>query len=354
MSKKHLGAVIAAVAVLAAVWFVVQRLRTSGFAWREFATALANVDWRWLALSMILGMATYAGRALRWEIMIRPLRPDASVWRILSGTAIGFTAVVLFGRAGEPVRPYLIANSEGVSFSSQIAAWLVERILDLLMVLLIFGIALTQISHSSVQPGPRIRVALQAGGYTAGLTGVACLALLIAMRQFRGSVQQRLIGALSFLPPKIVTKIAGFLVSFEEGMQCMRSTASTVILIVYSIVEWIVIAAAFACVFKAFPATSGLGITDVVILLGFVAFGSALQIPGVGGGMQIATVLVLTEFFGIGLETATGIALVLWIVSFVLIVPIGLALAFSEGIKWRNLRNLDTSDTLESTKGGSA
>jgi glycosyltransferase 2 family protein len=341
LNRKHLGAGIAAVALIAAVLFVVQRLRTSGFAWREFAAALAQVDWRWLALSMVLVMATYAGRALRWEVMLRPLRADASVWRILSATAIGFTAVVLFGRAGEPVRPYLIAKSEGVSFSSQVAAWLVERILDLLMILLVFGIALTQVSHSAIQPGPRIRVALQAGGYTAGLTGIACLALLIAMRQFRGSVQQRLIGALSFLPQKLVSRIAAFLVSFEQGMECMRSTASTLILIAYSILEWTVIAAAFACVFRAFPATSRLGITDVVIVLGFVAFGSALQIPGVGGGMQIATVLVLTEFFGIGLETATGIALVLWIVSFVLIVPVGLALAFSEGIKWRNLRDLD-------------
>jgi uncharacterized membrane protein YbhN (UPF0104 family) len=195
-------------------------------------------------------------------------------------------------------------------------------------------------------------VALQAGGYTAGLTGIACLALLIAMRQFRGSVHQRLLTALSFLPEKVVTKIAGFLVSFEDGMQCMRSTASTILLFLYSIVEWLVIAAAFACVFKAFPATSKLGITDVVILLGFVAFGSALQIPGVGGGMQIVTVLVLTEFFGIGLETATGIALVLWIVSFVLIVPVGFALAFSEGIKWRNLRHLDASDTMGISPGG--
>ncbi|MGD1098494.1 MAG: lysylphosphatidylglycerol synthase transmembrane domain-containing protein [Bryobacteraceae bacterium] len=352
MSKRHLGAGIAALAALAAVLFVVHRLRTSGFAWKEFAAALTQVDWRWLALSMILVMATYAGRALRWEVMIRPLRADASLWRLLSGTAIGFTAVVLFGRAGEPVRPYLIAKSEGISFSSQIAAWLVERILDLLMILLIFGIALTQIAHSTVQPGPRIRVALQAAGYTAGLTGIACLALLIAMRQFRGRLQQRLLGALSFLPEKAVSRIAGFLASFEDGMQCMRSAGSTVLLFAYSIVEWLVIATAFACVFKAFPATASLGITDVVILLGFVAFGSALQIPGVGGGMQIVTVLVLTEFFGIGLETATGIALVLWIVSFVLIVPIGLALAFSEGIKWRNLRHLDASGTMEAHNGG--
>jgi hypothetical protein len=78
-----------------------------------------------------------------------------------------------------------------------------------------------------------------------------------------------------------------------------------------------------------------------VILLGFVCFGSIVQLPGVGGGMQIVTVLMLTEFFGVSLEAASGIALVLWIISFVAIVPIGLVLAFREGIQWRNLRHIE-------------
>ena len=195
--------------------------------------------------------------------------------------------------------------------------------LDLLMILLIFGIALTQVSRSAIQPGPRIRVILEAGGYTAGFTGAACLALLIALRQFRGRAAALLDAFCRFSRTGCWDESRTVLSSFEEGMQSHAQHASTLLLIVYTIVEWLVIAAAFACVFQAFPATRSLGVTDVVIVLGFVAFGSAVQIPGVGGGMQIATVLVLTEFFGVGLEAASGIALVLWIISFVAIVPIG-------------------------------
>lgn len=321
--------------------FVVYRWRTSGFAWHEFTKALAGVDWSWLALALALIMATYVGRALRWEVMLRPLQKHTSLWRIFSATAIGFTAVVLFGRAGEPVRPYLISKREGVTFSSQVAAWVVERMLDLLMVLLIFGIALSQISRSAIQHGPRVRIVLEAGGYTAGIIGAACLALLLGLRKFHGRVQERLMEGLSFLPALLAAKVEKALKSFGEGMESTRSGARTALLVFYTVVEWCVIAASFGCVFKAFPATHELGVTDVVILLGFVCFGSIVQIPGVGGGMQIVTVLVLTEFFGITLETASGIALVLWIITFVVIVPLGLALAFHEGIKWRNLRHIE-------------
>ncbi len=331
--------------MLAAVVFVYYRWRDSGFSWQKFVAVFINVDWSWLVLALALILATYVGRAMRWEIMLRPLSSQVRLWRLVVATCIGFTAVVLFGRAGEPVRPYLIARKEGVSFSSQVAAWLVERILDLLMVLLIFGIALTQISRSGVQPGPQIRSALEAAGLLAGITGAASLALLLGLRRFRGHIRTRLMEALSFLPDVVHQKVARFLDAFEEGMQSTQRQSYVWLLVLYTIVEWLVIAGSFFCVFRAFPATAGLRITDVVIALGFISFGSVLQIPGVGGGMQIATVLVLTEFYGVSLEAASGIALALWIITFVVIVPLGLAMAFHEGIKWRSLRNIEESSS---------
>jgi uncharacterized protein (TIRG00374 family) len=345
LKKHHLGAGLGILAILAAVLFVVYRWRHSGFAWAKFVAVFSDVDWSWLTLAMALILATYVGRALRWEVMLRPLSKQVRLWRLLVATCIGFTAVVLFGRAGEPVRPYLIARNAGVSFSSQVAAWLVERILDLLMVLLIFGIALTQISRSGIQPGARIESALEAAGLLAGITGALCLALLLGLHHFRGNIRTRLMEALSFLPEVLHQRVARFLHAFEEGMQSTQRTSYVWLLVTYTVIEWLVVAGSFFCVFRAFPATAGMRVTDVVIALGFVAFGSVLQIPGVGGGMQIATVLVLTEFYGVSLEAASGIALVLWIITFVVIVPLGLVLAFHEGIKWRSLRHIEESSS---------
>ena len=64
---------------------------------------------------------------------------------LLSATMIGFTAITLFGRPGEFVRPYLIARKEQVPVTSQFAAWVLERIFDLLMALLLFAFALTRV-----------------------------------------------------------------------------------------------------------------------------------------------------------------------------------------------------------------
>ena len=343
MKKHHLGAILGVVALAGAIVWVYYRWRTSGFDWHEFLSSIQNVNWHWMSVALGCVLLSYLGRALRWEIMLRPLTTRSSVWRVLVATCIGFAAVVLFGRAGEPVRPFLIAKKEGVSFSSQVAAWIVERMLDLLMVLVIFGIALTQVANSAIQHGPRTQEILEAAGYMAGVTGAICLALLIALRQFRGRVRARLIEALAFLPNPLHAKIEKFLHAFEEGMASTRKGSFTWLLILYSAVEWAILAGSFFATFRAFPATAGLSLTDAIIALGFIAFGSIVQIPGLGGGMQIAAVVVMTEFYGVSLGAATSIALIMWMNNFVVIIPVGFALAFHEGIKWRSLRHLGDS-----------
>jgi ABC-type sulfate transport system permease component len=74
--------------------------------------------------------------------------------------------------------------------------------------------------------------------------------------------------------------------------------------------------------------------------MGFVSFGAIVQIPGIGGGTQVVSVLVLTELFGTGLEVATSFSLFIWVVTFVVIVPVGLLLSVREGLNWRRLRQI--------------
>ena len=227
-----------------------------------------------------------------------------------------------------------------MSFSSQVAAWLLERILDLMMVLLIFGLALAQISRSGFQPGPRMAVVLQVGGTIVGLTAAVCLAVLLLFRYFTEKMQHRLVDSISFLPEQVRARITTLLGAFLQGMQSTRSNAYIFQLMAYSLLEWGLVVICYLVLLWAFPATAAFGLTDVVIFMGFVGFGAAVQIPGVGGGVQVASIFVFTEFFRLSLETAAGLALVLWLISFVLVVPIGVVLAFREGLNWRNLRHI--------------
>ncbi len=339
-------AILVALAALLVIAFILYRLRGTSFHWQRFAATFQHVHWGWLTVSILLVFLTYLGRALRWEVMLRPLGRTPGIWKLTTDTAIGFTAVVLLGRAGEVVRPYLISVRAGVPFSSQLAAWLLERVLDLLAVLLIFGFALTRIPAHGLALGRGLQWVLGAGGYLVTAIGAACVVFLVLFRNFAEPVQERLLSALTFLPENHYRRIESMLRAFSQGMESTRDLGFLGLLVAYSVALWAVIIGCYYTLFLAFPATAGLNSTDVVVFLGFVAFGSIVQIPGIGGGMQVVSIVVLTQIYGLGFEAATGVALFIWLVTFVAVVPAGLVCAFHEGLNWSKLKHLQENVPL--------
>ncbi len=300
---------------------------------------LAGLRLSWILISLLPLYGTYYGRALRWAVFLKPLKREVSVWNVTSATVIGFTAITLFGRPGEFIRPYLIAVKERVAISSQLAAWLLERLFDLLMALLIFGFALGRITASGIAVGPRLAWVLAIGGKFVAIVSVILLILLISFRHFAEPARRRLTDALRFLPEARFLKAERLVTAFVQGVESTRSDTALLLVFLYSVLEWILIAGSYWCVLQAFPEIH-LTIVDILIFLGFVAFGSIVQIPGIGGGTQVAAVVVLTEIFGIRLERATAFAVAIWLLTFVAIVPVGLFLALKEGLDWHKLRQI--------------
>jgi glycosyltransferase 2 family protein len=332
------------------------RTRGTSFRWNLFLATLDHLDWRWLAASICLILLGIVGRAMRWQVMLRPLlilklkggeaRP-IGVWRLTSDTAIGLAAGVLLGRVGEVVRPYLIAVQTGLPFSSQAAAWLLERMLDLLAVLLLCGYAFISIPSYAWRLGPKVQDALVAGGYSLAFVGALCLVLLLAFRDPNRRAQTRVLSALAFLPEHQQRRAAEMLEAFAQGVECTRDSRLLALLLSYTLLEWVVIVASSFALLQGFSATRGFHILDVLVILAFGTIGSLVQVPGLGGGVQVAVIVALTRIYRIPLEAASGIAIWIWLVGTLAIVPIGLACAFHEGLNWSKLKLLSAKQILE-------
>jgi uncharacterized protein (TIRG00374 family) len=291
-------------------------------------------------LACVCAGLSYLGRAIRWSVLIRPVSPHPSMRNLLTATVIGFTAVTLFGRPGEFVRPYLISVKENVPFSSQVAAWLLERIFDLLVALAIFGFALGQVRSSGMTVGPTVAWVMGFGGRFVAVAAAISLGVFLLIRHFSETMRRRILAALEFLPPHHFERAERLVNAFVQGAEGTRGHLALVSLVVYTVLEWAVIAACYLCVTRAFGPSLHFGFTDVLIFMGFVSFGAIVQIPGIGGGIQVVTVVVLTELFRVPLEIATSLALLLWIIMFVVFAPLGILLAIREGLDWAKLRSL--------------
>src|SRR5688572_32746641 len=95
----------------------------------------------WLAASIAVTMGTYWLRAIRWQILLAPLKA-VRLRSLFSITIIGFAAIFLLGRAGEVARPLWLARREKVALTGSVATIVVERFVDAIMLIVAFVLAL--------------------------------------------------------------------------------------------------------------------------------------------------------------------------------------------------------------------
>ncbi|MGA7078188.1 MAG: lysylphosphatidylglycerol synthase transmembrane domain-containing protein [Terriglobales bacterium] len=327
--------VVYAVALLVLAVLVYLQFRTwQNFDWVRFRETRPK-NWSHVLHGIALIYLGYVVRAIRWKIFLRPVRPEASAASLVSPTVIGFTGLALLGRPGELIRPYLIARRQNLTFSSQLAVWMVERIFDVgaftvLLVSAIFWAA-----------GPRtLRFydRFREGGFLL-LALVAAISLGAAAIHWKGeAIADWIERRFSHLAANMGHKIAARVREFRSGLNTIHGPVSLVALIGLSLLMWFMIIMCYQEVAHSYGG-SVLNIrrSQVLVLMGASMIGSLVQLPGIGGGAQLATIAALQRIFDVPPELAASCGILLWLVSFVAIVPVGLLLSHFERLSLRKL-----------------
>ena len=321
MKKKQLVTTIIVVAVLAALVYIQVR------AWRHFDW---GTFWKYTksvnVLGVLLGAAViyfnYFLRATRWRVFLRS-RQSVHAMDLVAPQIIGFTGLALLGRPGEFIRPYLIARKLNLSFASQLVVWTAERLCDMLSVATILALTLIirpDFRHFFVLPHIRMKALLALLAFV-----VLVAAVLIFSHGLRHKLR-RLLADLS-------RSVAHDFISFVE-------IAGT------SLGMWMLIASSYYFTLHAYPALRGqIHITDVPLIMGASTLGSIIQLPGVGGGSQLAVIGILSSpVFGLHQELAVSAGIMLWLVTFASVTPTGLFLAHRQKL---SLTRLSTESQKE-------
>ncbi len=85
------------------------------------------------------------------------------------------------------------------------------------------------------------------------------------------------------------------------------------------------------------PHLNNMDISHVLLLMGFSIIGSVVQLPAVGGGSQLAVISALQVIYGIPPELAVSCGMLLWLVTFMSCIPVGLAFSHHEHLSLRKL-----------------
>jgi uncharacterized protein (TIRG00374 family) len=311
-----------------------------GFSWSALVRTLQKTRLGLVFLAALAIYVCYAIRAQRWISFSRYLG-RARFWNVYESTLMGFAAIFLLGRAGEPVRPLLIARKDRLSISGTFGIYVLERVFDVAATLCLFGLGLLLATSRLMTNSHSAEIT------TARTIGLSLLGVFVLMVAFL--VYFRLHGA-GLLQRRLDAwrtkrgwrhKLAQMFAGFSEGLQAIRTWRDLWEGTAYSIAHWALVALAFLWVCHAFGGSlAHLGYADQMLLLGVTMLGAIVQLPAVGGGAQAASFFALTVFFGIANEPAAAAAIILWLVTFAAVVVIGLPLFIRQGFSMHQLWQL--------------
>src|SRR5258707_10076243 len=129
-------------AALAVLGYLLYRssgsLWLAGFSGAKLWLAIKGSNPFWLVAAVLVIYGCYAVRSLRWEIFQKNLG-HAKFWEIYPATLAGFSAVFLLGRAGEPIRPLLLAKRAKLPLADIFGIWVLERLFDVASMAGVFG-----------------------------------------------------------------------------------------------------------------------------------------------------------------------------------------------------------------------
>jgi hypothetical protein len=327
-----------ALALIAAL--VYWALGKQQFDWRALGDSIRHARVSLILLSVVAIYACYAIRALRWSRFCRYVGA-APFPGVYASTLVGFTALFLLGRAGEPIRPLLIARKHRLSISSQFGIYVLERIFDSGATAVLAGISLLGFAHLAVGPGnEELLTKARAAGVLllAGFAGA--IAFLIYFR-LHGAEWMKNRFAHWHQRTGWHAKVAGMLDGLSQGLQAIRTFGDLAAAVGLSVAHWLLV----VVVYQGVPASFGGRLAEIdfpaaMLVLVFSMVGSMIQLPAVGGGSQVACFVAFTRLFGIDTEPAAAASITLWLVTFAGCIVAGIPLLIREGFSMAELRRL--------------
>jgi uncharacterized membrane protein YbhN (UPF0104 family) len=302
----------------AALWYVLSRTQLS-----VLKEELSGVTWWLIAAAVVVQILPRVLETVRWQWLLRPI-PTRFV-RLLQTVYIGtLCSTILPLSGGDVVRATLVARDADVTFGQVLSTEVLERVLDVVAIILVVWFALRGLAL------PRelqtVRIVLQVA---AGVAVIGCLIVTIR----RVDLVARLTTWHPFKRPGQGLRSAGLDLVRTIGWARPRALA---VAAAATLATSVVNIAAYWLLLRAYHLP--LSPAQAASLFAIVTIGSLVAgTPGHIGSWQFFCAVGL-QIFGVSSAQATGFSLMAW---FVLAIPpmlMGVVALLTSSFAWSELR----------------
>ena len=281
-----------------------------------FWNKINQINYAWIALSLVIGLFSHLIRAHRWKYLLEPMGHQTSFANRYHATMVGYVVNMVIPRAGEASRAGVLLKTNDVPFSKAFGTIIAERAVDLIL-LLIVGLITVSLSLTDFYA---LYDKLLAGNEKEGsgallylLAGFAFIALL-AWIFLRKNVALR-------------DKIWNLIDGVKSGLFSIFKSKNPGAFVLHSILIWVLYIAFFGICFMALEETQGVPVQGV--LMGFIAGTLGVMLTNGGVGVYplfvgtVITFYAFPDFNGVH-NTALALASVIWLTQTFFLIVLGL------------------------------
>ena len=291
---------------------------------------LLSANYFYVLLPIPIILFSHWVRAYRWKTMLKPFAKVESTWNLFSAVMIGYAVNTIIPRGGEFVRPYVIAKKEKVSYSSTFATIILERVLDVVTLVIIFGVTFALLSHTIVKILPDSINPNQ-------LIFITALIVLIALLNFYPPVSNFMLRVtVKPISEKLYNKLIVIVERFQKGLAIVKDPSMYFKLSFESFLIWFLYSLPLYILFFAFDFQNQLilGLVDGTMLV--IVTGIAVTIsptPNGAGVYQLFVPQAMVKLYGINPEIALAYSILSWATSTLTQFIVGMIFFYKEGLK---------------------
>ncbi|HEY2905560.1 MAG TPA: lysylphosphatidylglycerol synthase transmembrane domain-containing protein [Vicinamibacterales bacterium] len=310
---------------------------------RGVGREIVHARFEWLTLSLLTMFANLVIRAWRWQYLLEPLGAT-SFANAFRATAVGFAATsILPARAGEVIRPYFLARHERMSATAAFATVILERVLDMLTVLVLLAAYVFFFRPELSATNAVAFEAVKWAGATAAVGAIGALVFFFVLAGDPARLGRMLSRLEQVLPSTLAGLLARVAEKFATGLGVVRRPGRLLVALLLSLPLWLSIALGTWAVSVAFHLA--VPFTGSFLLVALLVVGVAVPTPGAVGGFHAAYKFAATTFFAAPDDAAVGAAIVLHALTVGPNLLLGLFFAAQAGLNISVMKQLaDQSD----------
>ena len=333
--KKYQQLAIGLVIALMALYF---SLRNVSF--EEVVSSFKEMNYIYIFPSVVIIILSYVFRAYRWQALLQSSL-KVNVSGLFSPMMVGFMGNFLPARAAEILRPYLLSQKYSITFSTAFASIVMERLFDMIMLLLIFIWAFwfqADIFSSDIKfSGLSIHEMAITFGQVGLFAVIFLLVFIYVLLNHKKNLMKLVNWFTSFMKKKWSDKVIIFIDEFSVGCGVVKNFGTLVKVSIYTILIWI------GNIFWIYPLYFAFGlqnktITSLLILAVVVSIViTVVPTPGFLGSFNAGVLIALHEIMGESEVKSVSLGMIGWALGSGVIIIGGLYFIFHDQMSLKTL-----------------